>query len=89
MESVIRELYLGHLNPSDTPVLGDREYEENTAFLRRGEEKLLASMTQAQLELYQDVDFYRSVLHTIENETMFLEGFRLGARIVGESLLSG
>lgn len=89
MESVIRELYLGQLNPSDTPVSGDREYDENTAFLRRGEEKLCASMTQAQWELYQDVEFYRSVLHTIENETTFLEGFRLGSRIVGESLFSG
>lgn len=89
MESVIRELYLGHLNPSDTPVSGNQEYEENTAFLRRGEEKLLASMTKAQWELYQDVEFYHSVLHTIENEAMFLEGFRLGTRIVGESLFSG
>ncbi len=89
MESVIHELYAGRLHPHEQPLPNTEEYQENLAFYKRTREKFenrLRDISEELLQQYEDIKHYQYVMGAIELEDMFGCGFRLGLRLMTESL---
>ena len=82
--NILEEFWYGNLDPAEYDASPDEEYKELVRLISRNEEKLLATMTDAQKELffrYQDcVREYQAMAECI----LFQNSFRLGARIMIE-----
>ena len=78
------ELWYGNLEPQEYDTSADEEYKKVLRLISRNEEKLLATMTDEQKELfslYNDcVREYQSMAECL----LFQNSFRLGARIMLE-----
>ena len=82
--NILEEFWYGILNPAEYDASPSEEYKEILRLISRNEDKLLATMTDAQKELfsrYQDcVREYQAMAECI----LFQNSFRLGARIMIE-----
>ena len=82
--NILEEFWYGNLDPADYAASPSEEYKEILRLISRNEDKLLATMTEAQKELfsrYQDcVREYQAMAECI----LFQNSFRLGARIMIE-----
>lgn len=82
--NILEEFWYGNLDRAEYDASPDEEYKELVRLISRNEEKLLATMTDAQKELfsrYQDcVREYQAMAECI----LFQNSFRLGARIMIE-----
>ena len=77
-------MWYGNLDPADYDACPDEEYKELVRLISRNEEKLLATMTDAQKELFTKyADCVREHQVMAEN-LLFQNSFRLGARIMLE-----
>ena len=82
--NILEEFWYGNLDPAENDASPSEEYRELIRLLSRNEEKLLATMTDAQKELFTKyADCVRE--HQVMAENMlFQNSFRLGARIMLE-----
>ena len=82
--NILEEFWYGNLDPAEYDASPSEEYKEILRLISRNEDKLLATMTDAQKELfswYQDcVREYQAMAECI----LFQNSFRLGARIMIE-----
>ena len=82
--SILEEFWYGNIEPTEYDTSPNKEYKEALQLISRNEEKLLATMTDAQKELfsrYQDcVREYQAMAECL----LFQNSFRLGARITME-----
>ena len=82
--NILEEFWSGNLDPAEYDASPSEEYKEILRLISRNEDKLLATMTDAQKELfsrYQDcVREYQAMAECI----LFQNSFRLGARIMIE-----
>lgn len=82
--NILEEFWYGNLNPAEYDASPSEEYKEILRLISRNEDKLLATMTDAQKELfsrYQNcVREYQAMAECI----LFQNSFRLGARIMIE-----
>ena len=82
--NVLEEFWYGNLDPAEYDASPSEEYKEILRLISRNEDKLLATMTDAQKELfsrYQNcVREYQAMAECI----LFQNSFRLGARIMIE-----
>lgn len=81
---ILEEFWYGNIEPTEYNITTRKEYEEVLRLITRNEEKLLATMTDEQKELFSR---YRDTVH--EHQTMaecllFQNSFKLGARIMVE-----
>ena len=80
--NILEEFWYGNLDPAEYDASPSEEYKEILRLISRNEDKLLATMTDAQKELfsrYQNcVREYQSMAECI----LFQNSFRLGARIM-------
>ena len=80
--NILEELWYGNLDPAEYDACPDEEYKELVRLISRNEEKLLATMTDAQTDLfsrYQDcVREYQAMAECM----LFQNSFRLGARMM-------
>ena len=78
--NILEELWYGNLDPAEYDASPSEEYKEILRLISRNEEKLLATMTDAQKELftrYQDcVREHQAMAECL----LFQNSFRLGAR---------
>lgn len=80
--NTLEDLYYGNLFPHEKCARLDNEVKELLKLLNRNEEKLTATLTEAQKETFEKYkDCNREIFEISEQET-FLNGFRLGARII-------
>lgn len=79
---ILEDLYYGNLFPHEKCAKLDDEVKALLKLLNRNEEKLAAALTEAQKETFEKYkDCNREISEISERET-FLNGFRLGARII-------
>ena len=81
---LLKELWYGNIEPTDFDADAGKDYKEALRLITRNEEKLQATMTDEQKELfsrYTDcVREYQSMAECL----LFQNSFRLGARIMLE-----
>ena len=83
---ILEELYYGNLFPHEKCAKLDDEVKELLKLLNRNEEKFTATLTEAQKETFEKYkDCNREISEICEREA-FLNGFRLGAQIIIESV---
>lgn len=82
--NVLEDFWYGNLDPAEYDACPNEEYKELLRLISRNEDKLLATMTDAQKELfarYQDcVREHQAMAECL----LFQNSFRLGARIMIE-----
>ena len=84
--NILEEFWYGNLEPMEYDSSPSPEYKELLQLISRNEEKLLATMTDAQKELFiRYTDCVREYQTTAEC-LLFQRSFRLGARIIIEVL---
>ena len=80
--NILEELYYGNIVPNEKCAKFDDEVKELLKLLNRNEEKLTATLTELQKETFEKYkDCNREISEICERE-IFLNGFRLGARII-------
>lgn len=78
----LEEFWYGNIEPAEYDTSSSKEYKEMLQRISRNEDKLLATMTDAQKELF---DRYRECVmeyQTMAESLLFQNSFRLGARMI-------
>ena len=82
--NILEELWYGNLDPAEYDACPDEENKELVRLISRNEEKLLATMTDAQKELftrYQDcVREHQALAECL----LFQNSFRMGVKLMIE-----
>ncbi len=79
---ILEELWYGNIEPTEYDACPCAEYKEALLLIRRNEEKLQSTMTDAQKELFSRyVDSVRE-FQDMAKCLLFQNGFRLGARMM-------
>ena len=79
---ILEDLYYGNLFPHEKCAKLNYEVKELLKLLNRNEEKLTVTLTESQKETFEKYkDCNREISEICERE-IFLNGFRLGARII-------
>lgn len=82
--NILEELWYGNIEPAEYDISSSKEYKELLQLISRNEDNLLATMTDAQKELFTKyADCVREYQIMAEN-LLFQNSFRLGARIMLE-----
>ena len=84
--NILEELWYGNLDPAEYDACPDEEYKELVRLISRNEEKLLATMTDAQKELFTRYTDCVREYQAIAECLLFQNSFRLGARVMLEVL---
>ncbi len=82
----LEDLFFGNDIPFAAPALNPDEYHRLITDILEMETPLLASMTPEQRSLYERYHSSRSALTISEQRDAFVRGFRLGVRVLLESL---
>lgn len=81
---ILEDLYYGNLFPHEKCAKLDDEMKELLDLLNRNEEKLLATLSDEQKETFEKYKDCNQEISEICERNAFLNGFRLGARIIIE-----
>ena len=84
MESIIEELYYGNITPAERSFRRTGEYAHILQLVTQNEEKLLATMTDEQKELFEKYTDCVREYQTITDCLLFQNSFKLGARMMVE-----
>lgn len=80
--NTLEDLYYGNIVPNEKCAKLDDEVKELLKLLNRNEEKLVATLTELQKETFEKYKDCNREISEISEREIFLNGFRLGARIV-------
>ena len=78
----LEDLYYGNLFPQEKCAKLDDEVKELLKLLNRNEEKLTATLSEDQKETFEKYKDCNREISEISEREIFLNGFRLGARII-------
>ena len=79
---ILEDLYYGNLLPQEKVSKLDDETKELLGLLNRNEEKLIATLSDEQKEIFEKFkDCNREISEICERQS-FITGFKLGAKIV-------
>ena len=81
---ILEDLYYGNLFLHEKCANLDDETKELLGLLNRNEEKLTATLTETQKEIFEKYKDCNQEISEIGERNTFLNGFRLGARIIIE-----
>lgn len=81
---ILENLYYGNLFPHEKCAKLDDEMKELNGLLNRNEEKLTATLFNGQKETFEKYKDCNREISEICERNAFLNGFRLGARIIIE-----
>lgn len=81
---ILEELWYGNLEPMEYDAAPGKEYKEAVRLISKNEEKLLATMTDTQKELFSRYNDCVRELQSMTECLLFQNSFRLGARIMLE-----
>lgn len=81
---ILEDLYYGNLLPQEKCAKLDDEMKELIGLLNRNEEKLTATLSDEQKETFEKYKDCNREISEICERNAFLNGFRLGARIIIE-----
>ena len=80
--SILEEFWYGNIEPAGYDVSASKEYRELLQLISRNEDKLLATMTDTQKELFTRYADCVREYQTIAECMLFQNSFRLGARMM-------
>lgn len=81
---LLEELWYGNIEPTDFDTDAGKDYKEALHLITRNEEKLQATMTDEQKELFSRYTDCVREYQTMAECLLFQNSFRLGARIMLE-----
>ena len=84
--SVLEEFWYGNLDPAEYDANPSKEYKELVRLISRNEEKLLATMTEGQKELFSRYTDCVRESQAMTEFLLFQNSFRLGGKIMLEVL---
>lgn len=82
--NILEELWYGNIEPAEYDISPSKEYKELLQLIGRNEDKLLATMTDTQKELFTKYADCVREHQTIAENLLFQNSFRLGARLILE-----
>ena len=81
---ILEELWYGNIEPTDYDADAGKAYKEALCLISKNEEKLQASFTEEQKELFSRYTDALREYQTMAECLLFRNSFRLGARIMLE-----
>ena len=81
---LLEEFWYGNIEPTEYDTSASKEYEEVLQLITRNEEKLLATMTDEQKELFSRYTDVVREYQTMAECLLFQNSFKLGARMMLE-----
>ena len=87
--NILEEFWYGNLDPAEYDASPSEEYRELIRLLSRNEEKLLATMTDTQKDLFSHYQDCVREHQAIAECLLFQYSFRLGSRIMLEVMKEG
>lgn len=81
---LLEEFWYGNIEPTEYDTSASKEYKEVLQLITRNEEKLLATMTDEQKELFSRYTDAVREHQTMAECLLFQNSFKLGARIMLE-----
>ena len=82
--NILEEFWYGNLDPAEYDAASSPEYKELLRLIARNEEKLLATMTDSQKELFSRYTDCVKEFQAMAECLLFQNSFRLGAKIIIE-----
>ena len=82
--NILEEFWYGNLEPAEYDASPSEDYRELLQLISRSEEKLLATMTDAQKDLFSRYQDCVREFQAMAESLLFQSSFRLGARIMLE-----
>ena len=82
--NIMEELWYGNIEPAEYDMSPNKEYKEMLQLISRNEDKLLATMTDAQKELFTKYADCVREYHVMAECMLFQNSFRLGGRMMLE-----
>ena len=86
MESIIKELWHGNINPLEDARNNSKEMKELIGYMAMHHEDLIKDMTDEQKETFEKFDDCWSEYTSLSEEAIFTYAFKLGMRIAIETL---
>jgi len=80
--SILEEFWYGNLDPAEYDASSSEEYKELLQLISRNEEKLLATMTDAQKDLFSRYQDCVREFQAMAECLLFQNSFRLGAKMI-------
>ena len=84
--TVLEELWYGNLEPSEFDSSHNKDYKELLHLVSRNEEKLMATTTEEQKELFSRYSACVRNFQSLAECLLFQNSFKLGARMMAEVL---
>lgn len=81
---ILEEFWYSNIEPTEYDTSSCKEYREVLQLITRNEEKLLATMTDEQKDLFSRYTDCVRELQTMMDCLLFQNGFKLGAKIMLE-----
>lgn len=81
---ILEELWYGNIEPTEYDTIARKEYKEVLRLITRNEEKLLATMTDEQKELFSRYTDAVQEYQTMAECLLFQSSFKLGAKMMVE-----
>ena len=81
---LLEEFWYGNIEPTEYDTNACKEYKEVLRLITRNEEKLQATMTDEQKELFEKYTDCTREFQTLTDCLIFQNGFKLGARMMLE-----
>ena len=81
---LLEEFWYGNIEPTEYDTSASKEYKEVLQLITRNEEKLLATMTDEQKELFSRYTDVVREYQTMAECLLFQNSFQLGARMMLE-----
>jgi len=82
--NILEELWYGNIEPAEYDMSPSKEYKQMLQLISRNEEKLLATMTDAQKELFAKYADSVRDYQVMADCMLFQSSFRLGGRMMLE-----
>lgn len=87
MESILEELFLGGIHPSeDNTVVCDEEYSEALSRLCELEGEIKKALAPENIELFTQYSNQSNTLGYVTAKNYFILGFRLGSKVMAAAL---
>lgn len=80
--NILEEFWYGNIEPAEYDSSPSKEYKQMLQLISRNEDKLLATMTDAQKELFTKYADCVRDYHATAECLLFQNSFRLGARMM-------
>ena len=87
--SILEEFWYGNIEPAEYDSCTTKEYRESLKLISRNEDKLLATMTEEQKELFTKYADCVREYQVMAECLLFQNSFRLGGRMMLEVMRGG